>query len=188
MDFLIGKKVKLVKFTKDNITDEYIEWLNNPRINKYLYTGRFPMAREDINLQQSQTNMMFAIMAKSLDSSGNINIDSDFTKHIGNISLRDIDWIARRGDTGYLIGNENYWGKGIATEIVGLITDYGFLRINLNKIYAGVVEGNIASEKSLMKNGYRHYARIPQEFYLDGKYLDANMYYKLQQWHLEGNT
>jgi RimJ/RimL family protein N-acetyltransferase len=81
-----------------------------------------------------------------------------------------------------MIGNKQYWGKGIATEIVGLVSNYGFNRLNLNKLYAGVVDGNVGSSKALLNNGYKQYATVPQEYYLEGKILDVSMYYKLQSW------
>ena len=39
-------------------------------------------------------------------------------KHIGNIKLGPINWIHRYGDISLLIGDKDYWGKGIATEAI----------------------------------------------------------------------
>lgn len=178
MDFLIGNKVKLIKFTKENVTDEYIGWLNDPEVNKYLCTGRFPVTKDDICIYSGEKNFLFAIMARSFVCGDE---SDEYNDYIGTISLHNIDWITRKGEVGYMIGNKKYWGKGIATEIIGLITEYGFNRLNLNKLYAGVVEGNAGSEKALQNNGFKHYACVPQEYFLNGKYLDVNMYYKIQE-------
>ncbi len=168
MDFLRSDRIILSKFTKDNITEEYLGWLNDPQVNRYLCTGRFPVVREDIGFYTGEKNFLFSV-----------NVDNTY---IGTISLHNIDWIVRKGEVGYMLGNKNYWGKGVATEIVQLVTNYGFNRLNLNKLYAGVVDGNVGSSKALLKNGYKEYARVPQEYYLNGKLLDTTMYYKLQEW------
>lgn len=184
MDFLIGNKVRLVKFTRENVTEEYLGWLNDPEVNRYLCTGRFPVTVDDINIYTGEKNFLFAIMAKPHKNGLLLDKEPEYTNYIGTISLHNIDWISRKGEVGYMIGNKSYWGMGIATEIVGLITEYGFMRINLNKMYAGIVDGNIGSVKTLLRNRYVEYANVPQEYFLNGKFLDVTMFYKLQQWHL----
>jgi RimJ/RimL family protein N-acetyltransferase len=57
-------------------------------------------------------------------------------------------------ELGYWIG-EPYWGKGIATKAVALITDFGFKNLDINRIFAGTIEGNLASTKVLEKNSYK---------------------------------
>ena len=56
-------------------------------------------------------------------------------------------------ELGYWIG-EPYWGKGIATKTVALIINYGFKNLDINRIFAGTIEGNLASTKVLEKNGF----------------------------------
>ena len=57
------------------------------------------------------------------------------------------------GEIGYWIG-EKYWGKGIATKAIELITDYAFKVLKLKIIYAGIFGFNKASMAVLEKNGY----------------------------------
>ena len=49
----------------------------------------------------------------------------------------------------------SYWNKGIASEAVKVITEYGFKHIGLQKINGFVIPENIASSIVLKKNGYR---------------------------------
>ena len=171
---LVGEQVSLLKFTNKFIIPEYISWLNDFEVNKYLCTGRFPVSKDDIIMQDNKRDFMFAIMDKE-----------DF-KYIGTISLHGVDWISRKGEVGYMIGDKKYWGKGIASDAVGLVIDYGFRRLNLNKIIAGVVDGNKGSVKVLEKNGFNRYAINPQEYWLNGEYLDNHMFVKFQIDHLRG--
>jgi len=165
--------IKLIRFTKIHITDEYIGWLQDPEVNKYLYIGRFPVCRENIIIpaENDEKNMMFAVI-----------VDGSF---IGTCSLHKIDTINRNGEIGYMIGNRNFWGKGIGTAVVRALTDYGFNRLNLHKISAGVEEPNIGSCVALEKNGFTKIAAIPENYYSNGVYLNTIIYCKFQRDHEE---
>lgn len=184
MNYLVGDKIKLVKFTDRFITPEYMDWLNNHSINRYLATGRFLVTREEVFVPKDNKNLMFSIMCNiGIDSGGNLWEDNGFNHYIGTISLHNIDWISRKGEVGYMIGSRKHAGKGIATEAVKLITDYAFNRLNLNKLSACVVGGNFDSNRVLEKNDYKLLTTIPQDYYLENEYKDAYLYVKLREWH-----
>jgi len=180
MSYLEGEKIKLVKFTEEFITTEYIDWLNDHEITRFLYTGRIPVGISDISILDGKDNLRFAILAGMPLSDDNKLYNKN--NYIGTVSLVRIDWIARKSEIGYMIGNKNFWGRGIASEVIKLISEYGFNRLNLHKIEAGVVDGNIGSIKALEKNGFKEYGRIPEDYYLEGKYYDTIRFYKLQEW------
>ena len=132
-----------------------------------------------------KTSRIVSLIVSNLipNNSGKLVQSDNYINYVGTISLYSIDWIARKGEVGYMIGDKYHWGCGVATEAVGLVTDYGFNRLNLNKITASVVKGNEGSAKVLLKNGYKQYGTVPEDYYLEGKYLDAERFYKLQEWH-----
>jgi ribosomal-protein-alanine N-acetyltransferase len=73
---------------------------------------------------------------------------------VGVITLTIQQNIHRKNaEIGYWIG-EPFWGKGIVSDAVKLICEYGFENIDIVRIYAGVFENNIASRKVLEKNGF----------------------------------
>ncbi len=73
----------------------------------------------------------------------------------GVISLEQLKDVYRlSAEIGYWIG-EPFWGKGIASQAVKLITDFGFRELPLERIFASVFEHNKASMRVLEKNGYR---------------------------------
>lgn len=75
-------------------------------------------------------------------------------KQIGNIKLNIQSQRYKRADVGYFIGNKDFWGKGLATEAVKLIVNFGFEKLDLNKIVAGAFEQNLGSIKVLSKAGF----------------------------------
>ena len=181
MRFLEGTNIKLVKFTNRFITPEYIGWLNDCDINRYLNTGRILVEKQNVYAPDSDNNLMFAIMS-NISADNNQFRDKDYISYIGTISLHDISWIDRKGKIGYMIGPKNYWGMGIATEAIGLVTDYAFNRLNLNKVTSGVVEENLGSLRALEKNGFKQCGLLPQDYFVDGKFFDGIRFYKLQEW------
>jgi len=50
--------------------------------------------------------------------------------------------------------DENYWGKGIGSKIIGSIVNYAFISLSAEVIKAPVISGNVGSEKVLFKNGF----------------------------------
>lgn len=78
-------------------------------------------------------------------------------------------------ELGYWIG-EPYWGKGIATEAVKLITRYGFTRLGLKRIYAGVFDFNKASCRVLEKAGFTLESVRKQAAVKNGRICDEYHY------------
>jgi len=184
--YLEGQKVKLAKFTDHYITANYIKWLNDPEVNRYLNTGRFPVAKSNIFAPDDDKNMMFAVMSNlGVNSGGGLWQDTEFVHYIGTCSLHDIDWIVRKAEIGYMLGEKTHWKAGIGSEVVSLLSDYAFNRLNLNKLTAGAVEVNMGSIKALEKNGFKQFAILEQEYYLDGKYMNTRRFHNFQSWYKE---
>ncbi|MBN1952787.1 MAG: GNAT family N-acetyltransferase [Bacteroidales bacterium] len=75
-------------------------------------------------------------------------------KYAGNISLAPGKDIYRKSaEIGYFIG-EPFWNKGIATQAINLIVDFGFYTLDLVRIHCGIFSFNAASARVLEKNGF----------------------------------
>lgn len=94
----------------------------------------------------------------------------------GSIGFKNID--NHKAEIGYWLGKK-YWGKGIMTESVGLVTEFGFKRLNLKRIYAAIFSQNKPSMKVLEKNGYKIEGIHKKDYCKDGKCYDAVMYAKV---------
>jgi len=97
---------------------------------------------------------------------------------IGLILQKDV--YRKSAEMGYWVG-EPYWGKGFATKAVELITEYGFDKLNLLRIYAGVFDFNIASMKVLEKNGFKKEGIFRDAVLKNGRICDEHRYYKLKK-------
>ncbi len=78
-------------------------------------------------------------------------------------------------EVGYWIG-EPFWGKGIASQALTTITEYAFEELGLQRVFAGVFDGNDASVAVLEKSGYRLELVIENGAYKNGAFLDSYQY------------
>lgn len=62
-----------------------------------------------------------------------------------------------------MIGEKKYWNKGIGTEVVRILTEFGFMREKADMIFAcDIADFNIASIKIFQKNGYKIHEKIKE--------------------------
>ena len=137
-----------LKVLKPSMVDErYVNWLNDQQINQYLESRwHAPHFFKDVcdyveKIYQSKDSLLFGIYYN-----GN--------EHVGNIKIGPIDFFNATAYIGYFIGEKRYWGKGLATDAINACCEFGFEELKLAKINAGVIDGNIGSDKVLLKCGF----------------------------------
>jgi [ribosomal protein S5]-alanine N-acetyltransferase len=142
--FLKGKRIHLRALMEKDLTDDYLQWLNDEEVCRNNSHAIFPNTESKMrsyydSLQNQQHNIVLAI------------IDTVKESHIGNVSLQNINWVSRNAEFAILMGNKNYWGDGYGEEAAKIIVNYGFQRLNLHRIYCGTLEGNEAMKKLAFK-------------------------------------
>jgi len=117
------------------------------------------------------------ILAKSPYHSLAIEVDGEA---VGGLSLRQGQDIERlTAEIGYWIG-EPYWGRGIMTDAVGLLTDYAFSALALERVFAVPFASNVASCRVLEKVGYVCEGLMRRSAIKDGQIQDQYLYAKLR--------
>src|SRR3989344_9220572 len=143
---LDGPKLYLRLLQRDDITDDYERWMNDPEVNRFLESRYQKTTKNGLEKflieHQNDTAIFCAIIAKDKD------------RHIGNIKLGSIDWRHERADIGIMIGDKRYWSGGYGTESIALLSDYAFSALYLRKIIAGCYSSNIGSVKAFGKVGF----------------------------------
>jgi ribosomal-protein-alanine N-acetyltransferase len=86
----------------------------------------------------------------------------------------------RRGDVSYIVARE-HWGKGIVSEALHAVLDYGFDHLNLHSVEAGVTPGNDASTRMLERLGFHLEGRLRESFWADGMFVDSLIYSLLRR-------
>jgi len=77
-----------------------------------------------------------------------------------------------------MIGEKDWWGKGIGSALVGMLTDYAFERDNVDIVHIpSVFDFNIRSQKAFLKNGYKFVKAVD----VDGKRVKREHHYALKK-------
>jgi len=106
-----------------------------------------------------------------------ITYNENFCGVIGLKRQKDIH--RKSEELGYWIA-EPFWNKGIATQAIGMVTEWAFQHLKTNRIFAGVFQHNIASMKALEKNGFKKEGILKKAIYKNSKFLDEHLYAKLK--------
>lgn len=81
----------------------------------------------------------------------------------------------RSAEIGYWLGEE-FWGRGIASEALVVVTEHAFSTYDLCRLYAHVFEWNPASARVLEKAGYAFEGRLRKSVTKNGQTIDQLMY------------
>ena len=93
---------------------------------------------------------------------------------VGAIGLR-ISKEHRKAELGYWIGKP-FWGRGFATEASQKMIQFGFMELDLNRIYATHFVRNPASRRVLRKIGMDFEGRRRQDILKWGQFEDLDYY------------
>lgn len=158
--------VELFGLEPEHVTDDYVSWLNDPLVNRYL-ESRF--ARHTL---ESTRRFVQSI----LDSEDSILFGIRYApsgRHVGNIKLGPIDWHHRRAELGLLIGDRACWGRGIASAAIELATNHAFGPLGLLKVTAGCYASNVGSRRAFEKAAFVVEGIRRRHFLLNGAPEDA---------------
>jgi len=85
----------------------------------------------------------------------------------------------KRAEIGYIMEAESFKRKGLMSEAVGAIIDYGFNKMNLNRIEALVGIENIPSLRLMEKYHFIKEGVLRQHHYTSDIYEDSILFSKL---------
>lgn len=132
---------------KEDVSERYLAWLNDPAVNQFLETRFTAQTRETCekfvsDMKNDPASYLFGIF------------DKVTLEHIGNIKLGFINTNHKNAQLSFFIGSKDCWRKGYATESIISITKWGFDALRLERIEAGCYDANLGSLRALLKAGY----------------------------------
>jgi [ribosomal protein S5]-alanine N-acetyltransferase len=153
---------------KTSDTESLVRYANNTRIASFM-TDQFPHPYTN---DKALSFIRNAMMHKPVQIFA-IEVEGEAAGGIGLHPQNDIQ--RKNAELGYWLA-EKHWNKGIVTNAVKEMIEYGFSKFDINRIFARPFGNNIASQKVLEKAGFRLEARIEKGFYKNGEYLDELIY------------
>lgn len=168
-----------------HVKSNYKLWLNDPEVTEYNSHGLFPFnpLTDAENYATTSNRIAWAILCMKEKNSmtKEYPISNLELKHIGNVVTDSIDFIHRSGEITCVIGEPNYWNKGIMSWAVELMCLHCFVNLGLNRIWSGTTEYNIGMQKVFEKLGFKKEGIFRQGMWLHNKFVDVITYGLLKQ-------
>ena len=141
----------------EQVTQSYVDWYSNEDVVRYSDNQY-----RKFNFDGQCSYVQGCIKSKD------VNLYGIFDKglHIGNIVISGLSSVHKRAEITYVVGDTRYWGKGVASYAISEIVKKSKTDYKLNRLYAGLAEGNTGSARVLEKNGFK----------LEGKRLNHLFY------------
>lgn len=175
-------KVHIRPITLDDVTEEYVSWLQDPEVNRYLETRHTPQTLETVRdyvrgMIKSKDSYMFAIIQQA-------------GLHIGNIKIGPRHPHHNYADLSYVILNKNFWNQGAATQAIEQATEIAFTKLGIHRLRAGFYWTNGGSRRALIKNHYKWDGCARKELLnWQGEYEDHEIFgLTKEEWEKERQT
>src|SRR5579864_5597197 len=149
--FLTGTQVYLRSLERADLA-AMADWLNDSEVTRLLFMGLWPANVEALTCGVC---------------------DAKTEACVGTTGLYRIQWVMRTGEFRIFLGDKKVWNRGMGTECAKLMLNYGFEKLNLNKVWLGVNSENIGGVRAYEKAGFVHEGILRQEQYRNFRYYDA---------------
>jgi [ribosomal protein S5]-alanine N-acetyltransferase len=150
--------------------DDVFEYASDNNVSKYT-TWESHITKEDT---LAFLNVVIKKYENNQPSEWGI-IYKETNKFIGTCGWVYWNVAHNRAEIGYVLSRE-FWNKGVMSEVVKQIINFGFNNMNLNRIEARCVIENGGSERVMQKVGMTHEGIIREQMLVKGNYLSVNMY------------
>lgn len=161
--FLTGKTIYLRIIEESDLTPAYQAWFNDAEVCQFNSHHRFPNYKQNMQeyydaVIKNKENLVLAIITKDGD------------RHIGNVTLQNINLLDRNAELAIIIGDKAFWGQGIGEEACRLLVTHGFSALNLHRIYFGTAANNNGMQKIGSKLGFKKEGESREALYKNGSY------------------
>jgi len=99
-------------------------------------------------------------------------------KTIGAIRINSIEKKAKCGVIGYEI-HPDFWNSGYATEALNAVVVHAHESLSLNRLEAWTTQGNQASDKVLIKNGFQYEGTQRAKVWFRDQFWDIRLFGRL---------
>ncbi len=167
---LFGSIVTLRIFDTDQIHEKYIDWLNDPIVNRFSQRGRGrPTGKKDAENYLSNLKADEVVLGIYVEPHG----------HVGNVKYGPIDWANSLADISIMIGEPAVWGSNVGSEAVYLVSKYMFETLGLNRVEAG--SNNPAFLRLVEKLGWRVEGILRQRIKTSDGFIDHTLVSQLSE-------
>ena len=165
---LTTKRLDLIEIRQSHLTDIYLLF-SDKKVTEYY--NLLPMKNEPEG--QKLLDWFRNRFKDGLGIRWGIALKSK-TNIIGTVGFNNFT-PKHRANIGYDL-QPSYWNKGYMTEALQAVIDFGFNELDINRIEAEVMQGNVPSEKLLEKLNFKREGILRQWMLWNEQYYDMTMY------------
>ena len=150
IETLTSERIYLRTLTNSEANEQYRSWLCDPEVNRFLATKSATIQElcDYIKQKNEQSDALFyGIFWRASD------------EFIGTIKLEPINISEHKAVIAIMVGDKNYWGKGVAGEAMGLLMNYAFTELGILEMELGVIGQNVSAIRAYEKLGFKEVKR-----------------------------
>ena len=156
--------ITLRDLTIDDL-DALVRWRNDPIVNKCLSDRLKTKTEAETWYNSLKSNPQVWQKAITYDN-----------RLIGHAVIESIDETNRKCELVMIIGESDYWGKGIGSFVLQKMLEHAFNTLQMHRVWAVTSRNNERSEKLLKKSGFTYEGIMREAIIIDGKFSDLLMY------------
>jgi len=142
------ERFQLKTLTVDDATEEYLSWFSSSKeVGEYIAYAKtnadINKLRQYVKEREDREDVLF------------LGIFTDSGQHIGNIKYEPINLKDKSATMGILIGDKEWRGKGVATEVIKDSGKYLKENYKIKYIDLGVNKDNIAAVSAYKKMKFK---------------------------------
>jgi [ribosomal protein S5]-alanine N-acetyltransferase len=161
--------ISLREYKQDD-TSALVALANNENVSRYMSTVfPYPYTVEDAEWWISEGCKSGIVRA--------IEYENQFVGSVGAHPYSGEKM--RTAAIGYWVG-QCFWGKGIASTALGMLTQYMFSETSIVRLEASIYSPNQASMKVAEKAGYKCEAILKNAIYKHGRFYNEHLYSRIK--------
>ncbi len=130
--------------TRDDL-NLLVKWRNDPQVNRYLSDRLKRLDETEVWFDRLRSDPKVWLKAIIEDA-----------RMVGYAAVESIDPKNRKCELALIVGEIDFWGRGIATRILKLMLEYAFATLSMHRVWAAVIEGNVRSARLIKSAGFVH--------------------------------
>ena len=143
---LRGIRHALVPFTEALVSEQYIGWLNDPLVNRFLEVRHakqtLASGREFVrSIRQDPLRYFWAVT------------EGDTRGMVGTATL-SLNLQRESAEVGLLIGERDRWGRGAADETIDLLAQFAFSQLGVQRVTGGTYATNTGMNFTFRRLGF----------------------------------
>lgn len=149
----MGARIETERFvlrelTQADVSERYLSWFDNPDARSNISAAATTKKLDDLR----------AYIAERADRPDVLFLgifDKASGTHVGNVKYEPVDSAAGYAIMGILVGDPDYRGRGVASEVLSASGEWLRDHRGIREIALGVLKSNTAAIRAYEKVGYR---------------------------------